>query len=319
MNPIAIDAHSGPVSLVSFAPDGKSLVSAGDDGSLKEWSVHSWKMIGKYSGHTGRINGAVFSPHGDVLVSAAADGDLKWWQRQVDGDATDGTHADGAGADRAGADRAGADRGPVCIRTTKEVRRSVQSLFVTPDGRWLLVSTLSDVLIVVSMADGTVDRKIKSPARHVTALDLSRLGTRIAAGGAGETVYMYSIPDASLVTSVRTGSESVSGFVFCRDARRALSLGSDGVLRTWDSADWHATGSLQLEGGTPGRLAVSPNGARAAAAMGDRILIIDLDDLQIAQSLELSDGGAQIMAFSPDERMLAASTTDRFINVWELQ
>jgi len=303
MNPIAIDAHSGPVSLVSFAPDGKSLVSAGDDGSLKEWSVYGWELIREYPGHASRINGAVFSPHGDTLVSASADGDLKWWQRQVDGAAIDGGDA----------------RGPVCIRTAKEVRRSVQSLFVTPDGKWLLASTLSEVLIVISMADGTVDRKIKSPSRHVTALDLSRLGTRIAAGGAGETVYLYSIPDASLVTSVRTGSESVSGFVFCRDARRALSLGGDSVLRIWDSADWHSTSSLQLEGGTPGRLSVSPNGARAAAAMGDRILIIDLDDLVVSQTLELPDGGAQIMAFSPDERVLAAATRDRFINVWELQ
>jgi len=53
--------------------------------------------------------------------------------------------------------------------------------------------------------------------------------------------------------------------------------------------------------------------------MGDRILIIDLDDLVVSQTLELPDGGAQIMAFSPDERVLAAATRDRFINVWELQ
>jgi WD40 repeat protein len=298
---------------VCFSPDGRSLFSAGSGGEIIEWSAESWSQVRAYRGHSKRVNGIVFSPDGKVVVSAANDGEIRWWDRGEE-ESTEG----------------------LCIRKLKESRRRIDSIFATPDGKYLLASTPQEILIVILMADGTTERRVRPFEKRMGALDLSRLGTRIAIGGSGDTVYLYSIPDASLVTSVKTGAGTLTGFVFCRDTHHALSLGGDGILRVWDSADWRETGKLALDGQTTHKLAVSPNGASAVVASGRNLTVIEMEDLSITHTIALPEGSlvwanasesdatlvssdtATSLAFSPDEKLLAASAPNGQIYVWEL-
>ena len=71
--------HMHGVNSVAFSPDGKYIVSAADDKTIKLWDAKSGKIIKTFNGHTDVVNSAAFSPDGNHIVSASMDETIKLW------------------------------------------------------------------------------------------------------------------------------------------------------------------------------------------------------------------------------------------------
>lgn len=66
--------HDGWVAAVAFAPDGKTLASAGADNVVRLWEVGTWKPKGVLKGHTDCVIAISFSQTKDRLATASYDG-----------------------------------------------------------------------------------------------------------------------------------------------------------------------------------------------------------------------------------------------------
>ncbi|MDR3062766.1 MAG: DUF4062 domain-containing protein, partial [Methanobrevibacter sp.] len=77
-----LKGHTDSVFCVVFSPDGKSIVSASADGTLKVWDSQSGEEIRTLTGHRGALESVVFSPDGKTIVSASGDKTLKVWDSQ---------------------------------------------------------------------------------------------------------------------------------------------------------------------------------------------------------------------------------------------
>jgi WD40 repeat protein len=70
---------------VAFSRDGHTLVTAGDDGTVRFWNTHSLKRFeaGRSKGASVTLSGPVyavaFSPDGKTLATAGADGTARLW------------------------------------------------------------------------------------------------------------------------------------------------------------------------------------------------------------------------------------------------
>jgi WD40 repeat protein len=63
---------------LNFSPDGKQIVSASWDKSLKIWDL-AGNCLQTFVGHTAEVSSANFSPDGKQIVSASSDKSLKIW------------------------------------------------------------------------------------------------------------------------------------------------------------------------------------------------------------------------------------------------
>jgi WD40 repeat protein len=66
------------VFVVAFTPDGKTLITAGDDKEIRYWDVATRKETRKLTGHTGRVLSMELSADGKVLVSGDSD-EVRVW------------------------------------------------------------------------------------------------------------------------------------------------------------------------------------------------------------------------------------------------
>ena len=73
-----LESHRAWVRSVSFSPDGETLASASDDGTVKLWTVEG-EELQTLEGHRGRVRSVRFSPDGETLASANSDGTVNLW------------------------------------------------------------------------------------------------------------------------------------------------------------------------------------------------------------------------------------------------
>ncbi len=71
--------HTAGVTTVSFSVDDRTIISAGDDGTIRLWDVATGAQRGVHMGHDGRAWTLAISPDGGTIASAGRDRTVKLW------------------------------------------------------------------------------------------------------------------------------------------------------------------------------------------------------------------------------------------------
>jgi len=75
-----LEGHTRSVRSVVFSPDGRRIVSASGDETIRIWNSETGEMmLGPLKGHTDTVVSAVFSPDGRLIVSASFDKTIRIW------------------------------------------------------------------------------------------------------------------------------------------------------------------------------------------------------------------------------------------------
>ncbi|KIY70735.1 WD40 repeat-like protein [Cylindrobasidium torrendii FP15055 ss-10] len=69
--------HYFDMNAISYAPDGLTIATGGDDGKVKVWSTHSGFCFVTFAEHTAPVSSVSFAKHGSVLFTASLDGTVR--------------------------------------------------------------------------------------------------------------------------------------------------------------------------------------------------------------------------------------------------
>jgi WD40 repeat protein len=215
------------------------------------------------------------------------------------------------------------------VRTRKRIWAStveqVQDLYFTPDGSQLIGSssgTGSTAMMIWDAQTGNVIASNKLNARaHPFAV--SQDGKRIAA--IADAGFSSATAQGSLIVwdvaqkppeNKSASDAKSSSLIIDNDGGRFLLIQDNGPTNVWDVPARRPVGTLLASGSTPPVAAFDPKGQWIAALSGGATIgIWSANNLQ--HVADIPNIAATGIAFSPDGRVLAASTTSAQFDIFD--
>src|SRR5437879_3672852 len=71
--------HTGYVTAVAVAPDGKTFATTSTDRTVNVWDAVTFKHLVRLRGHVGEVWSGAISPDGRMVMSGSAEGTTKLW------------------------------------------------------------------------------------------------------------------------------------------------------------------------------------------------------------------------------------------------
>ena len=78
-SPMPLEGHTDPVYDAVFTPDGKWVITASFDKTLRLWDSRTRQSVRTMSGHTGLVLSIAVHPDGTRIASGAMDNTIKIW------------------------------------------------------------------------------------------------------------------------------------------------------------------------------------------------------------------------------------------------
>jgi tetratricopeptide (TPR) repeat protein len=288
--PRLLVGHAGRTWGLAFGPQGKTLASAGADGTVRLWEVGTGKAVHSIAAHSAEAKAVAFDPRGLQVASASLDGTIKIWECET-------ARQTGSLPGHPG---------------------GVDSIAFSPDGKTLVSGGRDRKVKLWDLASGRETRTLVGHVLAVTGVSFSPDGKLLASASADWTLRVWEV--ATGKGRALVGQEGrLESVAFSPVGKLLASGGREGTLRIWHAVLGKDLRPMSGQSGDILKVAFSPNGAVLASS--DVSGHIRLWETASGKSLRTIDAGprhADTIAWSPDGATIAAAGEDGQVGLWDV-
>ncbi len=275
------------VSCLACSPDGVTLATGHDDGTVKLWEASSGRLRTVFTGHAGRVRALAFTPGGHHLASAGHDGRVKVWDLV-------------ARAEQAVLD--GHEGAATCAA-------------FSPDGGTLVTGGADGTVRLWDLGSGALRQTLTGHTVEVTCVAYCPDGRTVASGSLDRTVKLWDVAFGSYWATLQGHTDGVTALAYAPNGELLVTGARDWTVRLWNAVTARAVGTLagQLEGHTQPVccLAFAPNGWTAASGGADEaVRVWDITGRRELCCFTGHTGAVRAVAFSPDGGWLLSAGAD---------
>ncbi|HYT87298.1 MAG TPA: hypothetical protein VEL76_01130 [Gemmataceae bacterium] len=282
-------AHQGPVWAVAWAPDGKALAAAGQDGNVHVIAVPSGKEITRFAA-LGPVKGLVFAPDGKTVAVKVADA------LRIHDAATGQTRQQ--------------------LPPGMKGYHGAHLAFTADGGSVVAAGVGERVFWPFSKGGASGSRMGNPPPDGFAAVSLD--GDRIAWGQPATGQVILDAPNGRNHQVLRIGK--AHAIAFGLNARTLASGNADKLVHLWDVSSGQEL--LRFEGmqAVPSRVVFSANGKTIAALAsgGLAIHVWEVESGRPRRQVTALPAPVLDLALSPDGKFLATAGSDFKTRVWNV-
>lgn len=294
------------IRTLAISPDGKTLVTAGDDSVIRVWDAASLKWVNEIRGHTDAVYSIAFSSDGDLLASASWDGTVQIWNAHTFAHVHTFDAADDSGL----------------------VKVKQYGVAFEPGGNPQYVGSVG--------ADGNVriwdlrkQQLVSTPRSQSGNGDPGAGSLSFAPNGSGAfvtanfdgTVKFFDPGRADAITAFPGKALRVA---YSPDGKLVASTGVDDAanqtVRLWSVSDHTLFKAFEGQRHSAISVAWSPDGKRLVSGGGFRDMTMRLRDVQSGNQVQSFKGhtaDVEAVAFHPNQKWLISASEDGTMKVWD--
>lgn len=298
---ITYKGHSGPVIGVAWSPNGKWLVSCGNDGTVQEWDAQSgavrWNV---------RVDSFAFavawSPNGAKIAAGGGSGSVFIL------DATTG-HT---------------------LATYQGHITFIEGLAWSPDSKYVASGSQDDTVKVWNIQTGKAIVTYSGHNEAVNRVAWSPDGTRIASASHDGTVQVWEAKTGKQLLTYKDHAAPVWEVAWSPDGKYIVSgtgaagnfapVTSNNSVKVWNATTGQTLLTYNKHSGQVYALAWSPDGKSIASGGDDHS--VRVWNIATGQTTLVYRGHSNSIfkiAWSPDGKSIASASADGTIQVWHLQ
>ena len=240
----ALKGHALRVTSCAYSPDGRRIVSASEDNTLKVWDAETGEERFTLEGHTGVVTSCAYSSDGRRIVSASWDNTLKVWDVETGHE----------------------------LFTLKGHRHWVLSCAYSPDSRRIVSASWDNTLKVWDAETGEEGFTLKGHTSVVFSCAYSPNGRRIVSASEDNTLKVWDAETGEEGFTLKGHTKRLSSCAYSPDGRRIVSASWDNTIKVWDAETGEERITLKGHTDVVNSCAYSPDGRRIVSASYDNTL-----------------------------------------------
>jgi WD40 repeat protein len=287
---------------LAYSPDGSRVVTAEDDGTVRQWDSATGKPIGSpLKGPSGGVTAVVYTPDGHTIASSGLGGTMWLWN---------------------------ADTGDPLVHDPQNAGTGLTSVAVSPDGNMVSTGGEDDTVRIWNPRTGhlrTTNHVFTDHRVAISDVTFDRSGALFAASGINGSIVVFDTttgqPHAPIMSVPGVGPTPgvVYRIAFSPDGHTIAS--GSGDLELWNADSGKNIRTIQVAArklNAVSAVAFSPDGHRVATGRNDgSVQLWDTDTgAQIGETLTGHTRAVYGVAFSPDGRQLATCGQDGTLRLW---
>jgi hypothetical protein len=282
--------RAGTIYAVAFAADGKTLLSASQDGKTRQWDTGTGRLIRRLGGHEGAVKAIALTPDGKVLATAGVDGGIRLWNP------ADGTE----------------------LRRLKGHEGAVEAVACSPDGKLLASAGEDKTVRLWRIADGTQLHELPGHEQVIRALTFAPDGKWLASGSHDRSVRLWDTATGKEVWRFWTPGWIYS-LSFAGDGKLLASGGRDQSIHLWELPSGKRLDLLGGYDGPVGAVALFGDGHAVAAGTDDKkVRLWQTRSKKLRRELDGHEGAVLTLALSRTGKLLTSAGADGQILIWEV-
>ncbi len=284
-----IRGHRGAASFIAFSDDGRQLVSAGQDTTLKLWTSEGGSLVRIIELDNGAATAVAVS--GRRALTGHNDGTIALWNL---------------------------DSGEK-LATFKRSDASIWSLtFLGSGARFAAGANDEDVAVWETATPREPAFMLEGHDGPTQALAVSPQTQQLASGSSDRTVKVWNMQGHSVVRTYRGHKDFVTALAYAPDGKILASGSLDGSIRVWSGSSSRLQRTLTGHKGRVTSLAFSPAGDLLASVGEDgAVRLWDFRRGRIARLMTGHTGVVGAIAYAPDGRRVVSAGEDGTLRMWD--